>query len=459
MSSLALHLLYRLINEHPHFSCHRIFFPQEGFPSISIESFKTIDEYNILGFSISYELDYFNVIEILKRSTIPILAKERDISCPLVIGGGICLTYNPEPLADVFDLILIGEGEDAIREVLDRYIEIRDSVRSREELLLSFADIEGIYIPRFYSCGNPTIEGLPRKIKKRVFKDFNRETAYSCIRSVDAVFGDMFLIEVERGCPMGCKFCVAGNIYLPCRIKSLDVVKKLISCYRDVYSKVGLMGPLVGGIPYIKDLLRWLIEEGMKVSVASLRVSTLDEEFLELLKLAGETSITLAPEFISEDIRFSLGKRESNERLLDVLEMSFKLGFKNIKFYMIFGYGDYDLEISSLKNFKEKINKLLKHYKANISFNFQPLIPKPFTPLASYNSITRKEMEDQKRRIINTLRGERIKVTIASIRESLLEMALSKGGRELLPLVIDRDLKTLVKSAFTPFRPIEFIEI
>ncbi len=459
MSSLALHLLYRLINENPYFSCHRIFLPQGDLPPVSIESLKNIDEYDVLGVSLSYELDYFNVIEILKRSSIPILAKERELSCPLVVGGGICLTYNPEPLADVFDLILIGEGEDAIIEILNRYIEVKDSVKSREELLLSFANIEGIYIPRFYSDGKPIVEGLPRKIKRRVFKDFDRETAYSCVRSVDTVFGDMFLIEIERGCPMGCKFCVAGNIYLPCRIKSIEVVKRLISCYRDIYSKVGLMGPLVGGVPYIKDLLRWLIEEGMKVSVASLRISTLDEEFLELLRLAGETSITLAPEFINEDIRFSIGKRESNEKLLDVLETSFKLGFKNIKFYMIFGYGDYDLEISSLKNFKEKIDKLLKYYKTNVSFNFQPLIPKPFTPLASYNSITRKELEEQKRQVIDILRGERIKVTIASIRESLLEMALSKGGRSLLPLIIDRDLKTLLRSAFTPFRPIEFIEI
>ncbi|MCX7796520.1 MAG: hypothetical protein N2380_08385, partial [bacterium] len=217
--------------------------------------------------------------------------------------------------------------------------------------------------------------------------------------------------------------------------------------------------PLVGGIPYIKELLRWLIKEGMKVSVASLRVSTLDEEFLELLKLAGETSITLAPEYINEDIRFSLGKRESNEKLLDVLETSFKIGFRNVKFYMIFGYGSYDLEINSLKIFKERIDKLLKYYRTSVSFNFQPLIPKPFTPLASYSSINKKELEEQKRMIIDVLRGERIRVTIASIRESLLEMALSKGGRDLLPLIIDRKLKTLAGSAFTPFRPIEFIEI
>ncbi|MBC7319501.1 radical SAM protein [bacterium] len=459
MSNLALHLLYRLINGHPYFSCHRIFLPQEEFPPVSIESFKSIDEYDVLGFSISYELDYFNVIEILRRSSIPILSKERDLSHPLIIGGGICLTYNPEPLADLFDLILIGEGEEAIGEILDRYVEVKDSVRSREDLLLSFGDIEGVYIPRFYSNGIPTVEGLSEKIKRRVFRDFNRETAYSCVRSTDTVFGDMFLIEIERGCPMGCKFCVAGNIYLPCRIKSLDVVKELVSSYKSIYSKVGLMGPLVGGIPYIKELIRWLIEEKMEVSVASLRISTLDEEFLELLRLAGETSLTMAPEFMNEDIRFSLGKRESNEKLLDVLETSFKVGFKNVKFYMIFGYGEYDLELNALETFKKRIGKLLKHYKANISFNFQPLIPKPFTPLESYNSLTKGELEEQKRRIIDILRGERIKVSVASIRESLLEMALSKGGRSIFPLILNRDLKKLMDNTFIPFKPIEFIEI
>lgn len=459
MSSLALHLLYRLINEHPSFSCHRIFFPQEDYPPVSIESLKSMDEYDILGFSISYELDYFNVVEMLRRSSIPILARERELFHPLIIGGGICLTYNPEPLADLFDLILIGEGDEAIGEVLDRYVEVKDVVRTREDLLLSFKDIEGIYIPRFYSNGIPTVEGLPKKIRRRVFRDFDRETAYSCVRSTDAVFGDMFLIEIERGCPMGCRFCVAGNIYLPCRIKSIDTVKRLVSLYRDIYSKVGLMGPLVGGIPYIKELLRWLIGERMEVSVASLRVSTLDEEFLELLRLAGETSLTLAPEFMNEDIRSSLGKRESNERLLDVLERSFKVGFKSVKLYMIFGYGEYDLELRALESFKEKIDKLLKYYKAYISFNFQPLVPKPFTPLESYSPLTKGELEVQKRRIIDVLRGDRIKVTVASIRESLLEMALSRGDRSVFPLILSKDVKRLMDSAFTLFKPIGFIEI
>lgn len=459
MSSLAIHLLYRLINEHPYFSCNRIFLPQDNFPPVSIERFKPIGEYDIVGFSISYELDYFNVLEMLKKSSIPIFSIERDLSHPLIIGGGICLTYNPEPLADAFDLILIGEAEEAIKELLDRYVDIIGSVKSREELLLSFRDIGGIYIPRFYKNGKPILEGLPTEIRRRVFRDFNKETAYTCIKAGDSIFGDMFLIEIERGCPMMCKFCVAGNVYLPCRIKSLDTVKEIIIRYKDIYSKVGLMGPLVGGIHYIKDLIKWLIDKGLDVSIASLRVSTLDREFLELLRLAGETSITIAPEFINEDIRASLGKKESSEKILEVLETSFKIGFKRAKLYMIFGYGDYELEIKSLEDFKKRIDKLLKDYKAYISFNFQPLIPKPFTPFESYNSLDKRSLEEQKKRIIEVLKGERFKVNIASIKESLLEMALSRGDRELFPLILCKDLKKIMNRAFMPFNPIRFIQI
>ncbi|MGC8971762.1 MAG: B12-binding domain-containing radical SAM protein [bacterium] len=457
MSSLAIHLLYRLINDHPYFSCSRIFLPQDNLPPLSIEQLKPIEEHDIVGFSISYELDYFNVLEILKRSSIPISSAKRDLSHPLIIGGGICLTYNPEPLADAFDLILIGEAEEAIKEVLDRYVEVIDSVKSREDLLLSFRDIEGIYIPRFYRDGKPILEGLPIEIKRRVFRNFDRETAYTCVKTIDTIFGDMFLIEIERGCPMMCKFCVAGNIYLPCRIKSIDTVKRIITQHESIYSKVGLMGPLVGGIHYIKDLLKWLIDRGLKVSIASLRVSTLDREFLELLKLAGETSITIAPEFINEDIRASLGKKESSEKILEALETSFKVGFKRAKLYMIFGYGDYELEIKSLEDFKRRLDRLLKDYKAYISFNFQPLIPKPFTPLESYNSFDKKALEGQKRKIIEVLKGERFKVNIASIRESLLEIALSRGDRKLFPLILCKDLKGIMKMAFIPFSPIRFI--
>lgn len=459
MSNLAIHLLYRLINEHPYFSCNRIFFFQKDLPPISVEQLKTIDQYDIVGFSLSYELDYFNVVEILKRSSIPVFSTERDLSHPLIIGGGICLTYNPEPLADIFDLILIGEAEDAIKEVLDRYVEVIGSVKTREDLLLSFSDIEGIYIPRFYRDGEPVIRDLPSRIKRSVFRDFDRETAYSCIRTDGTVFGDMFLLEVERGCPMRCKFCVAGNIYLPCRIKSPDTLKRIISQYKGIYSKVGLMGPLVGGIPYIKDLLKWLIAEGFKVSVSSLRVSTLDEELLELLRLAGETAITIAPEFMDEGIRASLGKKESNEKILEVLESSFKIGFKRAKFYMIFGYGDYQRELESLAYFKKSIDKLLRDYKVYISFNFQPLIPKPFTPLESYNPPSRRELEDQKRKIIDVLRNERFKVNIASIRESLLEIAISRGDRKILPLILNREIKKIIDNASVTFSPIGFIQI
>jgi len=458
MSNLAVHLLYRLINLHPYFSCERFFISQEKIPPLSIESLRPLNEFDVIGFSISYELDYFNVIKILESSHIPVFAKDRDLSYPLIIGGGACMNYNPEPIADIFDLILIGEAEDAIKEVLDRYIEIKGSVRSKDDLLFSFLDIEGVYIPEFYKDGKPLVDVAPQRIKRRVFRDFDRETAYSCIYSPDAVFGDMFLIEIERGCPMKCKFCVAGNIYSPCRIKSLDTVKDIILKYGEKYKKIGLMGPLVGGIPYIEELLKWLIGLNFQVSVSSLRVSTLDTKFLELLKLAGESTITIAPEFLNERLRAEIGKKESNEKILEVLETLLKVGFRDIKFYMIFGYGDYEAEIRSLEIFKKYLTQLLKDYKANVVFNFQPLVPKPFTPFQDYTIPDRKALQSQKRMIIDTLKHDRIKVRIASIREALIEAALSRGGRDMLPLILKDDKRGIFSTTSTGI-PWSFIEI
>ncbi len=458
MSNLAVHLLYRLINLHPYFSCERFFISQEKILPLSIESLRPLNEFDVIGFSISYELDYFNVIKILESSHIPVFAKDRDLSYPLIIGGGACMNYNPEPIADIFDLILIGEAEDAIKEVLDRYIEIKGSVRSKDDLLFSFLDIEGVYIPEFYKDGKPVVDVAPQRIKRRVFRDFDRETAYSCIYSPDAVFGDMFLIEIERGCPMKCKFCVAGNIYSPCRIKSLDTVKDIILKYGEKYKKIGLMGPLVGGVPYIEELLKWLIGLNFQVSVSSLRVSTLNTKFLELLKLAGESTITIAPEFLNERLRAEIGKKESNEKILEVLETLLKVGFRDIKFYMIFGYGDYETEIRSLEIFKKYLTQLLKDYKANVVFNFQPLVPKPFTPLQDYTIPDRKALQSQKRMIIDTLKHDRIKVRIASIREALIEAALSRGGRDMLPLILKDDKRGIFSTTSTGI-PWSFIEI
>jgi len=458
MSNLAIHLLYRLINSHPYFSCERFFLSQDEIVPLSIESLKPLNEFDVIGISISYELDYFNVIKILESSHIPVFAKDRDLSYPLIIGGGACMNYNPEPIADIFDLILIGEAEDAIKEILDRYIEMKDAVRSKDDLLFSFLDIEGVYIPEFYKDGKPLVDGAPRKVKRRVFRDFDRETACSYIYSPDAVFGDMFLIEIERGCPMKCKFCVAGNIYSPCRIKSLDTVKDTILKYGGKYKKIGLMGPLVGGIPYIEELLKWLIGLNFQVSVSSLRVSTLNMKFLELLKLAGESTITIAPEFLDEKLRAEIGKKESNEKILEVLETLLKFGFRDIKFYMIFGYGDYEIEIRSLEIFKKYLTQLLKDYKANVVFNFQPLVPKPFTPLQDYNIPDRRVLQSQKRRIMDTLKHDRIKVRVASIREALIEAALSRGGRDMLPLILKGD-KRGIFSLTSAGIPWSFIEI
>ena len=458
MSNLAIHLLYRLINSHPYFSCERFFLSQDEIVPLSIESLKPLNEFDVIGISISYELDYFNVIKILESSHIPVFAKDRDLSYPLIIGGGACMNYNPEPIADIFDLILIGEAEDAIKEILDRYIDMKDAVRSKDDLLFSFLDIEGVYIPEFYKDGKPLVDRAPRKVKRRVFRDFDRETACSYIYSPDAVFGDMFLIEIERGCPMKCKFCVAGNIYSPSRIKSLDTVKDTILKYGGKYKKIGLMGPLVGGISYIEELLKWLIGLNFQVSVSSLRVSTLNMKFLELLKLAGESTITIAPEFLDEKLRAEIGKKESNEKILEVLETLLKFGFRDVKFYMIFGYGDYEIELRSLEIFKKYLTQLLKDYKANVVFNFQPLVPKPFTPLQNYNIPDRRVLQSQKRRIMDTLKHDRIKVRVASIREALIEAALSRGGRDMLPLILKGDKRGIfsVTSAGIPW---SFIEI
>jgi len=447
MANLAVHLLYRLINSHPYFSCERFFILSPDIPIVSLETFSSLRIFDIIGFSISYELDYFNVVEILEKNNIPPKSIDRNLSYPLIIAGGACMSYNPEPISEVFDLILVGDGEEAIGEILDRYRESINSKLSKEELLLSFADIKGIYIPRFYKDGKTISKEVPEKIARRIFKEFDRETAYTTIDAPDAVFGDLFLIEIERGCPMRCKFCVAGNVYLPCRIKSMMIVKEIISQYKGNHKKIGLMGPLVGGIPYIKSLLKWLMENSLQVSVSSLRVSNLDVEFLSLLKEAGEDSITIAPEFMDESLRYSVGKKESNEKIIGVISSALNIGFKKIKLYMMFGYNNYDIELMALEKFKLEVEKLINSYRAQFVINFQPLVPKPLTPFQFNNLEEKTVLQKQAKAISNILKSNYIKVQIASIRESIIEGILARGGRALFPLILNKDRKSILKDS------------
>ncbi|MGB9681748.1 MAG: radical SAM protein [bacterium] len=444
MGNLAIHLLYRVINAHPYFSCER-FFLFNNVPMASLETFSPLTSFDIIGFSISYELDYFNVIEVLKRSNIPPKSVDRNLNYPLIIAGGACMSYNPEPISDVFDLIVIGDGEETVLEILNRYREYVGLGRSKEEFLLSFVDIKGVYIPRFYEKGEPIFKNVPQKINRSIFRDFDKETAYTTIYAPNAVFGDLFLIEIERGCPMRCRFCVAGNVYLPCRIKSMKTVKDVIRYRNEKHKKIGLMGPLVGGIPYIKNLLRWFIEEGLQVSVSSLRISTLDREFLTLLKEAGEDSITIAPEFVDESLRFSVGKRESSEKIIDVLNSALEVGFERIKLYMMFGYDDYTLELNALERFKLDLERLNRAYRSKFVINFQPLIPKPLTPFQFRNMEDRVVLQKQAKAILDLLKDRYIKVQIASVRESILEGVLARGGRELFPFILNNDRRGILK--------------
>lgn len=458
MANLAIHLLYRLINNHPYFSCERVFLFSKDVPIVSLETFSPLVAFDIVGFSISYELDYFNVIEILERSGIPIKSVERDLDYPLIIAGGACMSYNPEPISEVFDLIVIGDGEETIVEILNRYRECIGLRQSKEEFLLSFIDIKGVYIPRFYDRGEPISTDIPQKVTRGIFRDFNRETAYTVIYAPNAIFGDLFLVEIERGCPMRCEFCVAGNVYLPCRIKSMETVKDVIRYRNENHKKIGLMGPLVGGIPYIKSLLRWFIENSLQVSVSSLRISTLDLEFLLLLKESGEDSITIAPEFMDESLRFSVGKKETNEKIMETLNSALNAGFRRIKLYMMFGYDDYTLELNALERFRTEIERLNRTYRSRFIINFQPLVPKPFTPFQFRDMEERSILEKQAKAILSILSNNYIRVQIASIREAILEERLARGGRELFPFLLNKDRNGILKdSRYTGQIPWNFI--
>lgn len=259
MSNLGFQIIYQQINLRGDTACERCFLPDKkalqeyirtNTPLLTLETQRPLYEFPLLGFAITFEMDYFNLLDILKVSRIPLLAKERGQDAPIVIVGGPCATFNPEPMADFVDVCIIGEGEDTIHKVLDTYYLGKEQELSREEILLSLAQIAGVYVPRFYKptyATDGTIEEfailaeVPSKIERQWVKNLDDYPAQSVIVTENTEFGNLYLIEVARGCGRHCRFCMAGYCFRNPRVRSLDKIHQAVMDANQYRNKVGLM--------------------------------------------------------------------------------------------------------------------------------------------------------------------------------------------------------------------------
>ncbi|MBI2851071.1 MAG: radical SAM protein [Chloroflexi bacterium] len=377
MSSLGIQAIYSIINSYPNAVCERVFWDKtdkgKPAPPLSVESRRPLTDFAVIAFSISYELDYFNVVQILKAGGIPLYAKDRNETHPLIIAGGPCITANPMPLAPFFDCLCIGEAEPILPSLLPVLSE--DISEKRDNLLNALAKLPGIYVPQV-SQTYPITRQYATKLD-----DF---PVHSVVLTPDTELGDLYLIEVERGCSWGCRFCMVSTHFSPMRYRSLD---SLIAQSREglkFRKRLGLVGPAVPDHPKFEELLAGLQGLGADLSIASLRIKPLPTIALQEMAKGGARTIALAPEAGCQRLRQVIKKNISEDDILKAMsKVAEQPGIDQLKLYFMIGLpSETDEDIEEMVRLTLECKAVLDRKRAGIriTLSIAPFVPKAGTP-------------------------------------------------------------------------------
>lgn len=460
MSNLGFHSIYYQINSRDDALCHRAFMPKSTGNTndiYTLEGDKPLNEYDIVGFSISFELDYINIIKILESAHISVFSQNRNR--PLIMAGGPAATFNPEPLSPFVDFFVIGEGEEVIHEILEEYKRFQS--RDKQEILEALSQIKGVYVPAFYKITYDkqgkvldikNDDFVSSSVSKRWVRDLNKYNTESVILTPYTEFKDMFLIEVSRGCGRNCRFCMAGYCYRAPRYRTLDKVLERAEFGSKYKDKIGLVGAAISDYPYIDQLAEKLIEMNIKFSVSSLRADTLREPLMNGLAFSGHKTLTIAPEAGSEKLRKVINKGITDEDVINSVKLAHNFGVNNVKLYYIIG-----LPEETEDDLKEMVHFLtfLKEYMKGIgnklgtmTVSVNPFIPKPFTPFQWLGMEPVKLVNDKINFLQSRLRPMGIKVIFESPRLSEIQSALARGDRHTGLLLYEIYKKGATNSAY-----------
>lgn len=449
MSNLGLHILYREINKEEDLLCERAFFEESGKQVRTVESNSSLSEFQIVAFSLSFEIDGFQMVDMIRSSGIEIESKHRADDSPLIVMGGPCPTFNPEPWANFIDAVVIGEGEEIVKEIAFNWRSTEGL--SRKERMEKLSEIQGLYIPSLYSPkydDKGRFEGLeplkkapPLPISKRWIQDLSKYPGYTEIVTPETEFGHMFLVEVARGCGRHCRFCMAGYAFRKPRVRPVEELLEAIHIGIEKGAKqIGLVGAAVSDHPQIDDLCKAVDEAGMDLSVASLRADNVSQVLIDKLVKSGQRTITFAPETGSERMRRVINKGLNEADLLQASEKAIQSGMKHVRLYAMLGLPqEQDEDIDELVQLAKKIRGVMKenHHVGKVVLSVNPFIPKPFTPFERMPLTDMKAVEKKiqyLRKHLPVHEGYEIKAE--SLKESWVQAILARGDRELSKLIL-----------------------
>jgi len=454
MSNLGFQTVYQRLNSEDDVVCERAFLPdpedlqdyrRTQTPLLSLESQKPLSGFDLLAFSISFENDFLNILTLLDLARIPLERHLRGEKDPLIIAGGVAVFLNPEPLSEFFDLFVLGEAEEVIGEFLEVY---RHSGRGKEDLLRRLAGVEGIYVPDFYHvtyAEDGRIEtvdseaGLPRKVKRRWISRIDRFPTQSGLFTQDTEFKEMAVVEVNRGCPRGCRFCAACFVYHPFRNRSLSLLESLLREALLKEERIGLAGTAISDYPHLLTLCEDILSRKGRVSLASLRVDAITPSLIDCLKRGGVRTTAIAPEAGSERLRKVLKKGYGDDEILKAVRTLVENGLSQIKSYFLIGLpSETDEEVKAILSLSKRIEHQIvsarvgekKRWKLILSVN--PLVPKPATP---FQWVPFEEVGELKRKLKILRSGIRREKNIEMIHDlpkwAYIQALLSRGDRRV----------------------------